>query len=293
MTAVAVVLCSRDRAGLLETAVAAVARCLRPDDEAVVVDSASLDRRACEPAERAGLRVIRADRPGLSVARNAGVAATAAPLLAFTDDDCLPDERWTGALDSAFSDDSTGFVTGPALADRVTPLPVSVTQGAVARRFGAGDDPFRCGTGANMAFRRTALDAEGPFDEVLGAGAPLLAGEDVDMFWRLLRAGWAGRFDPGVIVTHQQWRSTGRAIRLGYGYGVGGGALAAKAIRQDGRSGWRMLGHRLGRDGVVQLARDTLKGFGSGAAMDVLLLAGTAAGAVRGATRGLADGRFT
>ena len=143
-----------------------------------------------------------------------------------------------------------------------------------------------------MAFRRRALDAVGPFDEALGAGAPFRAGEDIDMFWRLLRRGWAGRFDPAVVVTHRQWRRPGQAARLGYGYGLGAGALAAKVIRTDGRAGWRMLGRRLGRDGVGQLGRDLARGYRSGIAIDLLLTVGTVAGALRAMGPAVEDQRF-
>jgi GT2 family glycosyltransferase len=143
-----------------------------------------------------------------------------------------------------------------------------------------------------MAFRRSALAAVGGFDEKMGPGTRLRAGEDVDVFWRLLRAGWLGRFDPDAVVTHHQWRGRRQAVRLTYAYGIGGGAVAAKAIRLDGRQGWRMLGRRVGRQGLARAGRDLAHGYASGVAMSTLLGIGTIAGALRAAREALEDGHF-
>jgi GT2 family glycosyltransferase len=278
---------------MLADAVASLRGAVRPGDEVLVVDSASRLPSACQPAVAAGVRVVRAERPGLSRARNIGLAATSAPLVAFTDDDCRPTPGWAEALAEAFVNPATGFVTGRVMADRPASLVVSVVEATETRRFAAGTDPFVCGTGANMAFRRVALDAVGPFDETLGAGARLRAAEDIDMFWRLLRGGWEGRYAPDAEVRHQQWRSTAQAIRMGYGYGLGAGALAVKVIRVDGRPGWRMLSSRLGRHGVGRAVADARAGYKSGLLAATLTAAGVAAGAARASRLPLSAERFS
>src|SRR5205823_3162308 len=69
-----------------------------PAGEVVVVDDASTDATAAT-ARDAGARVVRLERAGgPAAARNAGVAATSAPLLAFTDADCEPAPGWLAAL---------------------------------------------------------------------------------------------------------------------------------------------------------------------------------------------------
>src|SRR5688572_24576744 len=109
---VAVVIATKDRAAFLEDALCALAEVLRPEDELVGVETGSRYGATVAAAEAAGVRVIRCDRPGASAARNAGISATTAPIIAVTDDDCLPRSGWTVALEAAFGDPEVGFVTG-------------------------------------------------------------------------------------------------------------------------------------------------------------------------------------
>ena len=283
---IAVVICTRDRPELLRTAVHAALVAVRPDDELVVVDSASARADAVEPARAAGVRVVRAERPGLSRARNVGIVATAAPVVAFTDDDCQPAEGWAAALAEPFDDMRVGFVTGRVEANRTGRMSVSVMVDEEPRRMSAGFDPFLAGVGANMAVRRIACEGisgrdAGTFDERLGAGARLRAGEDVDLWWRLLDAGWDGVYEPRALVTHEQWRSDAQAFRLAYGYGLGAGALAAKAMRERREGGGAMLRRRLWSDGVLRSLRDLRNGYQTGAAFSLLQAAGTVSGAVQ------------
>lgn len=281
--ALTVVLCTRDRAALLGDALDAIAAAVRPDDAVLVVDSASRDAAATEPARQRGVTVLRADRPGLSIARNVGLAAARTPVVAFTDDDCRPRPGWAAALARDFEDPTVGFVTGFVEADREARMAVSCMVDGGAHRYRRGDDPFHLGVGANMAVRTAAAAAVGGFDERLGAGAPLRAGEDVDLWWRLLQAGWEGSYAPDAEVTHVQWRSDGQALRLSYGYGLGAGALAAKAIRARQPGGWGLLRQRLWADGLRRAAADLAAGYQTGAVACVLQAAGSAVGATRAA----------
>jgi GT2 family glycosyltransferase len=228
----------------------------------------------------------------LSRARNAGVAATTAPFVAFTDDDCRVAEGWTAAVETAFADARVGFVTGSVVPSEDVGVPMAA-GGPVRTRFTRPDvDPEGCGAGANMSFRRDALTAIGGFDEMLGTGAPLRAGEDLDIFWRLLRAGWEGIYDPDIRVIHVQWRSRREAIRSHYAYGIGGGAFAVKAMRVGAPEGKRFLRSRLWKEGLAGAARSLRSGYESGAAADLVRTAGTVVGALRATRFGLADELF-
>ena len=280
------VVCTRDRPALLEQALAAMPSGLGPEDECVVVDSASNDGAAVLAVARsAGCEVVRADRPGLSVARNIGVAATTAPLIAFTDDDCIVAPGWAQAMAGAFDSAAVAFATGVVAADRETRLPLAVRADVARQRFSPGADPTRCGHGANMAFRRVALEGIGGFDEALGAGARFRAAEDVDAFWRLLVAGWEGVAEPSAAVTHVQWRSTSEALRVSYGYGVGLGAMAVGGVRGHRAGAWPLLGGGLWSNGVARAWRDLRAGYQSGAASSALRAAGVGVGAIRAAWR--------
>jgi glycosyltransferase involved in cell wall biosynthesis len=291
---VAVVIATRDRPALLEGALDALARHTRPEDEVVVVDSASVDRAVGRLVEDAGVRLVRVDVPGTSRARNAGVAATSAPVLAFLDDDCLAQPGWTAAIEANFAaEPRLGFLTGRVDGDRDARLPLSVVTGGHRRAFVQPCDPVAFGAGANMAFRRVAFEAVGGFDEHLGPGARLRAGEDPDLLWRIVRAGWLGAYDPDVAVVHQQWRTDARALAVAFSYGVGGGAFAAKVIRLGERRGWAFLGDRLWRRGVRKVGEDLRLGYQAAAASDLLRALGTAAGAAASLRLSVRDGRFS
>jgi GT2 family glycosyltransferase len=227
--AIAVVICCRDRAALLEQALVAVRAALEPGDELVVVDSGSTDPEVRAVAERAGATVVVHPRPGLSRARNAGWRATTHEVVAFTDDDCLPAAGWRRDVLDAFADDSVGAAWGDVVADRGSEVPLS--SGHVGPRELTREVPLSSvGHGASMAFRRSALEDVGGFDELLGAGGLFRAGEDKDALWRVLGAGWRVVAAPGMAVTHVVHRETAEAIRVMKGYGVGAGAVTRKRV---------------------------------------------------------------
>ena len=238
--AVAVVACTRDRPELLQGLLPALQRAQQQGIDVVVVDSASRGPQTRALVEQAGLRLVRCEQPGASRARNAGFAATTAPVVVFVDDDCRPHDDWAYALAAAFdgdgdAGDAVGFATGRVVPGAGPGRAMSPMERTEPARWQAGDDVDEMGHGACVAFRRTAFVAVGGFDEVLGAGAPLHASEEKDLFWRLLRAGWEGRFVPAAAVDHCAWRPQGEALRNGYRYGVGIGARTVKVARLEGQ----------------------------------------------------------
>ena len=291
-TGVAAILCTRDRPAFLERALPHLRAALRDEDEAVVVDSASTDPAVRRVAEAAGFRVVRAPRPGLALARNVGIAATTAPLVAFTDDDCRPRPEWTALVAAHFADPVVGFVTGRVLPDREDGPVVAVKTDDEACRYDGAQDPAGTGHGANMAMRRVALEAIGGFDEILGAGTSFFAGEDHDVFYRLLRLGWAGVYDPEIVVVHSQWRRTSEVLRLRYGYGIGSGAVAIKVARLDGPLGWQLLRHRLWERGLLVTANSIRVGYRGGVADGIVRAAGVSVGAARALLLPVVDGRY-
>jgi GT2 family glycosyltransferase len=65
------------------------------------------------------------------------------------------------------------------------------------------------GCGAALALRTAALREVGVFDDDY-----FLYYEDVDLSWRLRRAGWTVRYEPSSTVRHQHSASTGRSSEL-------------------------------------------------------------------------------
>jgi GT2 family glycosyltransferase len=275
---ISVVVATRNRPEALRAALDALAGAVRPDDEIVVVDSASTAPGVDAVADRAGVRYVRCDVPGASRARNAGIAASTADIVAFTDDDCRPQPGWGRALADAFErDDAVAFVTGRVVGEdgdeqmSTNDVPAGTWRGPL--------DPMRLGHGANWACRRSALATVGGFDEIMGPGGPLRAAEDHDLYWRLLDAGFTGRHVHEAVVVHPAWRRGVELLRTEWAYGVGTGALAMKA-------------RRLGRPGPALRTRVWDEGFALAAKLawrrwerPALRQATRAAGAVAGALR--------
>ena len=216
---VSVIVCSRDRPDDLARCLASLAACDPAPDEIVVVDNSpgSPEVRALVAATPRA-RLVVEPRPGLSRARNAGVAAARGGLLLFTDDDVEVPPGWLVPVRAAFPDPAVGCVTGqvlPARLDSPAAFSFEVDYGGLAgsqvpRRIDARllDQPFgeappvwQVGAGANMAIRRAVIDAVGGFDERLGAGAAGCS-EDSEFFHRALAAGWVCRYEPLAAVVH-------------------------------------------------------------------------------------------
>lgn len=197
--------------------------------DVLIVDNTAAGSHALFIRERyRKLRCVREDRPGLNWARNRAVAEARGKLLAFTDDDAIPDANWATALALVFArcpgvGAVTGFV-GPAELEQDVHLAFEQYggfgrgveriwwsaprgTGSIASRYG---NPGALGTGTNMAFDREVFAAVGGFAPWLDAGTPTGGGGDLDVLFRVLKAGWFSVYEPAAIVRHHHrndWES--------------------------------------------------------------------------------------
>ena len=204
----------------------ALCRQQRLPDQVVVVDNASTDGTgdvARSFVDRLpGLVILQEPRPGEPIARNRGLQAVDADVVAFTDADCVPREDWLVSVLECFrSSPSCHAVAGKVVGHRPrslaekylsvvgfpTPEEPETVEGT---RF-----PPRTFYTANLAVRREVLQALGGFDERLNVGC------DVDLCVRLLRAGYRIRYQPEVVVAHAHRDSLGKAGRRIWQYGTG------------------------------------------------------------------------
>jgi cellulose synthase/poly-beta-1,6-N-acetylglucosamine synthase-like glycosyltransferase len=287
-----VAVCTRDRPEDLRRCLEALMRL--PDDgqELLVVDSCpSTDetRRIVEDYGR--VRYVREDRPGASAARNRALCEARHKIVAFTDDDAVPDPGWLRALVRNFNHPLVLCVTG-----LIMPLELETEaqewferysshgRGFRRRAFGwANHNPLHAapvGVSANMALRRSVLEYLGPFDEALGPGTPTRAGEDYEMFSRILAAGYRIVYDPAALSWHRHRRTWKELRQTLYGYGIAVYAFWTRLLLIDGelsvpRLAWRWLRYKQ----LPVLARSILRRPGS-TPLDLLLaeLLGCAAG---------------
>lgn len=178
---------------------------------------------AAEPVTVPGARIVQAQRPGASAARNAGWRATRAEVVLFVDDDIELDPGSAQAHRAAHLREPAPEVgvLGPVRwADdlRRTPFMRFLDRG-VQFDFGAieGDD---AGWGrfytANASVKRELLETVGPFDE---EGLPF-GYEDLDLARRALEHGFVLRFARDASAQHhhaptlEEWtRRVGRIAR--------------------------------------------------------------------------------
>jgi len=177
--------------------------------EVVVVDNAPEPeaRAVVAAARRPGgpvLRYVHEPRPGISNARNRGVAEAGADRIAFLDDDQRACPGWLAALDACLSRTGADAVFGPVSAD-VGPGGDADPREAAAvfsRTLDAGRDADITDRHAfmgtqNSLFRRSpAFDAPVPFDPDLGA----TGGEDSLLIKRLVLAGARFAWAPDAAV---------------------------------------------------------------------------------------------
>jgi glycosyltransferase involved in cell wall biosynthesis len=164
--------------------------------EIVIVDNASPDDTSARLAELAAttslrLRHLVEHRRGPAATRNAGWRASQAPVVAFIDDDCVPEPAWLAAgLSTVLSHDRIGVVQGG----------VRKPDGALLGdwtlwRQVTGQTPYF--EGCNIFYRRLALEQAGGFDEDIGN-----YGEDAALGWSVVDAGWQRGYAADAVAYH-------------------------------------------------------------------------------------------
>lgn len=240
---ISVVVCTRDRADRLEACLSHLDRQEYPRLEVVVVDNAPTSDAArvlVDARQRLGKcphHYVVERRGGLSRARNAGIAASSGDVIAFLDDDEVPDVHWLAGLASGFArGDDIGCVTGMIVPTRLDTRVQEWFEWSGGHSKGRGFSPAifsglgpqsplfplpPFGAGGNMAFRREALAHIGGFDVALGAGTPARASEDTLAFTLVLLAGYRIAYEPAALVGHDHYAKPEDLRRQMYGYGVG------------------------------------------------------------------------
>ena len=242
---VSVVICTRDRPTQLQAALAAAQRMVTSHPwELIVVDngSESIGDEICahaDPSRLPSLRVLRRETPGLGGARDVGWRASDGELIAFTDDDCYFSEDFIDQVVEVFAEDQElGAVGGRVVLFDPSDFPITILRSTRRHEYQARSFiPPGAVMGANLVFRREALDAGGGFDHSLGAGTPFPA-EDLDAAAAVSWAGYRIAYDPRVVVAHHHGRKTANeAQKLMRTYDAGRGAYFAKyVLRADSRA---------------------------------------------------------
>lgn len=211
-----VVICTRNRPEHLLACLAALKRQTYARFDTLVVENGPASG-TYEICKRNGVGYLHEPAQGVSRARNAGTRAARGEIVAFIDDDAIPETDWLESLVTAFDDETVGGVTGtirymkaygdsrfmsredateafahrpPAIFDRET------RRWFTAACFGG------IGDGSNMAFRRALFGHSVNFDERLGRGRLLDGGEDHVILVSVINCGHRIAYVPGAVVRH-------------------------------------------------------------------------------------------
>jgi mycofactocin system glycosyltransferase len=152
-----------------------------------------------------GPTVVRRERPGgPAAARNTGLEHVESEFVAFLDSDCVPPDDWIERLGGHFDDPRVA-----AVAPRIKALD-------------GGRSPLDLGPGRRVRYLPSAAlivrRSLARFDPALRYG------EDVDLIWRLEKAGWRFRYEPDVVVLHEERDR----IKRRFWYGTSAAPLAAR-----------------------------------------------------------------
>jgi GT2 family glycosyltransferase len=165
------------------------------------------------------------------------------------DDDVVVDRQWLNGLKEAWVENpDAGAFTGLVLPYELeTDAQILFEQRGGFRR---GFDKIRygqtlphnpcypCGAGifgagCNMAFQRHLLLELGGFDEALDTGKPLPGGGDLDIFYRVIRAGYPLVYEPQYLIYHQHRRELSQLQHQYWTWGLGFMSFVIKSFQVD------------------------------------------------------------
>jgi GT2 family glycosyltransferase len=207
--------------------------------EVLVIDNNSSDATRQVVDEYASLenpvfRYLLESNPGKSRALNVGIREARGEIIAFTDDDCIPDSNWLENILNEFDSDPELSVLGGRVElydekDLRQAILLSKCRMRVRHASEVCDPPAIIG--ANMAFRKSVLKVTRGFDPLLGPGVKCKAAEDLDLIYRSLKARFKIVYSPDVMVFHNHGRRTeSDDAKTSYAYAVGLGALYCKHV---------------------------------------------------------------
>jgi glycosyltransferase involved in cell wall biosynthesis len=249
---VSVVICTRNRADSLKQCLQALALQVCKPAEVIVVDNASSSRDTKRTALAYRVRYILEEKIGLDIARNTGARAARHSIVAYTDDDTVPDQHWVYRINETFQDQRIAALTGLIVAGSLNNeaeiifekhwpfnrgyLPRVYDERFFKSTLSGGPPVWEIGAGANMAFRKSIFEDVGYFDERLDVGAAGCSG-DSELWYRILAKGLVIQYNPLAMVRHFHRSSIAALKRQLYSYMKGFTVAILIQYQRFGHSG--------------------------------------------------------
>jgi len=197
---ISVVVCSYNGSATIRDCLKGLQQLDYPAFEVIIVNDGSTDNLA-EIVKEYPVKLITTVNRGLSSARNTGLYQAKGEIVAYIDDDAYPDPHWLNYLSYAFLSTQYAGFGGPNIA----PPEDGLIAKCVANAPGGPvhvlltDEIAEHIPGCNMAFRKSVLIEVGGFDPTYRT-----AGDDVDICWRIQKAGYSIGFHPSAVVWASQ-----------------------------------------------------------------------------------------
>lgn len=288
---ISVVICtySRERrANLLAVAASVLAQTRPPHEMIVVVDHNPALLDDLHRALPAAIVVANAGPPGLSAARNSGIAAASGEVIAFIDDDAVAVPNWLERLGLWYAAEGVVGVGGPVRPLWLTGRPAWFPEefewvvGCSFRGMPTEARPVQRLIGCNMSFRREVFDQIGGFRHGLGrVGSYPVAGEETELSIKIGQR-WPERrliYDPWAVVLHRvpDQRATFSYFRTrSFCEGLSKARMAAQVGHGDALTVERAYATRVLPAGVVRGLVDLLGGDPGGIGRAGAIVAGLA-----------------
>jgi glycosyltransferase involved in cell wall biosynthesis len=280
---ITVAVCTRDRPESLRRCLESLAKLDYPNFEVLVIDNAPKTADTAQLVQHwseadpfySQLRYVLEFRPGVSWGRNRAIEEATGEIIAYADDDVVVDPGWLRAIAQNFADPLVGCVTG-----LIVPLELETQAQELFEKYGGFGRGFvrkYChftsqahwlyplgtgifGTGANTAYRRAMFNCIGGFNPTFGPGTPTAGSEDHELFFRLLKRGYALVYEPKALLRHQHRRDLeGLEMQL---YNFGRGELAYMThlflkYPDERRRVLGLVGWWFGQHGLRRMWRET------------------------------------
>ena len=201
----------------LDRCLAAVAEQDYPEFDVIVVDNSDGDPDTEAVARKWKARYVREYKRGLCRARNRGALVSSADVIAYLDDDSVPEKGWLTGLADEFRDPMVMGVGGKTVPlqveseaerlfaqvrgnayNRPAPLVVDSNTPYWFEICGFGG----IGAGCNMAIRRAAFEVWPGFHERTDRGTPVYGGGEQHAFFSLVSRGFRVSYTPHALVRH-------------------------------------------------------------------------------------------
>jgi O-antigen biosynthesis protein len=221
---ISVVVCSYNGSTTIRDTMEGLQKLDYPQYEVIVVNDGSTDNLVGIVQEYP-VKLINTPNRGLSSARNTGLYKAKGEIVAYIDDDAYPDPHWLHYLAYAYLHSNHAGMGGPNLIpgeDGLIAKCVANAPGGPVHVL-VSDELAEHMPGCNMSFKRSVLLEMGGFDPIY-----CIAGDDVDVCWRVQKAGYTIGYHPSAVVWHHRRNSLKAYWKQQKGYGRAEALLEAK-----------------------------------------------------------------